>query len=83
MTESLHLPEDSDRYAAEMFDAQRAEILAFFLVAICEDPADRVSTRSSGFLCWGWRLCVGGVGREGVGGVGGVDTRGVGVCDGW
>lgn len=42
MTESLHLSEESDRYAAEVFDAQRAEILAFFLVGICEDPADRV-----------------------------------------
>lgn len=42
MTESLHLPDDSDRYAAEVFDAQRAEILAFFLVGICEDPLDRV-----------------------------------------
>lgn len=45
MTESLHLTEDSDRYAAEVFDAQRAEILAFFLVGIYEDPADRVSQR--------------------------------------
>lgn len=44
MTESLHLPDDSDRYAAEVFDAQRAEILAFFLVGICEDPLDRVRT---------------------------------------
>lgn len=47
MSESLHLPEDSDRYAAEVFDAQRAEILAFFLVGICEDPLDRVSSTPS------------------------------------
>lgn len=43
MTESHFLSSESDRYAAEMFDAQRAEILAFFLVGVCEDPADRVS----------------------------------------
>lgn len=42
MSESHQLTDDSDRYAAEVFDAQRAEILAFFLVGICEDPADRV-----------------------------------------
>ncbi len=53
MSESLHLPEDSDRYAAEVFDAQRAEILAFFLVGICEDPLDRVSsTVPSQCLCY-------------------------------
>ena len=42
MSESHNLSDDSDRYAAEVFDAQRAEILAFFLVGVCEDPADRV-----------------------------------------
>lgn len=47
MSESLHLSDDSDRYAAEVFDAQRADILAFFLVGICEDPLDRVSTPRS------------------------------------
>eukprot|EP00904_Undaria_pinnatifida_P004685 jgi/Undpi1/14217/HiC_scaffold_9.g03866.m1 len=54
MSESLHLPDDSDRYAAEVFDAQRAEILAFFLVAICEDPADRVVQREHylAFMEW-------------------------------
>lgn len=46
MSESLHLPDNSDRYAAEVFDAQRAEILAFFLVGICEDPLDRVRTET-------------------------------------
>lgn len=56
MTESLHLSEESDRYAAEVFDAQRAEILAFFLVGICDDPADRVSEagkerETERFLC--------------------------------
>eukprot|EP00903_Cladosiphon_okamuranus_P014466 g13421.t1 len=54
MTESLHLPDDSDRYAAEVFDAQRAEILAFFLVGICEDPLDRVVRREHylAFMEW-------------------------------
>ena len=42
MSESQYLPNDSDRYAAEMFDAQRAEILAYFLVGVCDEVADRV-----------------------------------------
>lgn len=59
MTESLHLSEESDRYAAEVFDAQRAEILAFFLVGICEDPADRVRQRKScRFTSDAYTLCV-------------------------
>ena len=76
MSESLHLPDDSDRYAAEVFDAQRADILAFFLVAICEDPADRVSARSSVFFCAGIGVCGGGGGKGSGGGGGGFDLRG-------
>ncbi|CAM9470432.1 unnamed protein product, partial [Ectocarpus sp. 12 AP-2014] len=54
MTESLHLTDESDRYAAEVFDSQRAEILSFFLVGIYEDPADRVVRREHylAFMEW-------------------------------
>lgn len=54
MSESQYFPEDTDRYAAEMFDAHRAEILAYFLVGVCEDPADRVVQRENylAFMEW-------------------------------
>lgn len=54
MTESHYLPDDSDRYAAEVFDAQRSEILAYFLVGVYEDPADRVVQRENylAFMEW-------------------------------
>lgn len=54
MTESHYFTDDSDRYAAEVLDAQRAEVLGYFLVGVCEDPADRVVQRENylAFMEW-------------------------------
>lgn len=54
MSESHYLPDDNDRHAAEMFDTQRVEILGYFLVGVCEDPADRVVQRENylAFMEW-------------------------------